>query len=80
VVKQKTDDKGTEASSAAVSVTIKGSDTVLPQKKEAEELMKTNSDVSVTVVGGGSGVGITAMIDGTTDIAMASRELKTEEK
>jgi phosphate transport system substrate-binding protein len=41
--------------------------------------MKTNSDVSVTVVGGGSGVGITAMI-GTTDIAMASRELKTEEK
>jgi phosphate transport system substrate-binding protein len=41
--------------------------------------MKTNSDVSVTVVGGGSGVGITAMIDGTTDIAMASRELKTEE-
>jgi phosphate transport system substrate-binding protein len=42
--------------------------------------MKTNSDVSVTVVGGGSGVGITAMIDGTTDIAMASRELKTEEK
>jgi phosphate transport system substrate-binding protein len=41
--------------------------------------MKTNSDVSVTVVGGGSGVGITAMIDGTTDIAMAS-ELKTEEK
>jgi phosphate transport system substrate-binding protein len=45
-----------------------------------EEKMKTNSDVSVTVVGGGSGVGITAMIDGTTDIAMASRELKTEEK
>jgi phosphate transport system substrate-binding protein len=41
--------------------------------------MKTNSDVSVTVVGGGSGVGITAMIDGTTDI-MASRDLKTEEK
>jgi phosphate transport system substrate-binding protein len=29
--------------------------------KKAEELMKTNSDVSVTVVGGGSGVGITAM-------------------
>jgi phosphate transport system substrate-binding protein len=29
--------------------------------QKAEELMKTNSDVSVTVVGGGSGVGITAM-------------------
>ncbi|WP_339919028.1 PstS family phosphate ABC transporter substrate-binding protein [uncultured Flavobacterium sp.] len=79
--KAKTEDKGTEAQSTAVSVTIKGSDTVLPlAQKEAEELMKTNSDVSVTVVGGGSGVGITAMIDGTTDIAMASRDLKTEEK
>jgi len=79
--KAKTDDKGTEVKGNAVSVTIKGSDTVLPlAQKEAEELMKTNSDVSVTVVGGGSGVGITAMIDGTTDIAMASRDLKTEEK
>jgi phosphate transport system substrate-binding protein len=79
--KAKSDDKGAEGSAAEVSVTIKGSDTVLPlAQKEAEELMKTNSDVSVTVVGGGSGVGITAMIDGTTDIAMASRDLKTEEK
>jgi phosphate transport system substrate-binding protein len=78
--KAKTDDKGTEASSTAVSVTIKGSDTVLPLAQKSRRVMKTNSDVSVTVVGGGSGVGITAMIDGTTDIAMASRELKTEEK
>jgi phosphate transport system substrate-binding protein len=78
VVKQKTDDKGTEASSAAVSVTIKGSDTVLPLQKEAEELMKTNSDVITVRLW--IRVGITAMIDGTTDIAMASRELKTEEK
>lgn len=79
--KAKNEDKGTEAGTAAVSVTIKGSDTVLPlAQKEAEELMKTNPDVSITVVGGGSGVGITAMIDGTTDIAMASRDLKTEEK
>jgi phosphate transport system substrate-binding protein len=77
--KAKTDDKGTEASTA-VSVTIKGRYCFAIGTKEAEELMKTNSDVSVTVVGGGSGVGITAMIDGTTDIAMASRELKTEEK
>jgi phosphate transport system substrate-binding protein len=28
----------------------------------------------LVLLGGGSGVGITAMIDGTTDIAMASRE------
>ncbi|MGK0296338.1 MAG: phosphate transport system substrate-binding protein, partial [Ulvibacter sp.] len=79
--KAKSDDKGAEASTAKVSVTIKGSDTVLPlAQKEAEDLMKTNSDVTVTIVGGGSGVGLTALVDGTTDIAMASRDLKTEEK
>ncbi|PRZ20385.1 phosphate ABC transporter substrate-binding protein [Flavobacterium granuli] len=79
--KAKTENKETESNAAKVSVTIKGSDTVLPlAQKEAEELMKTNKDVSVTVVGGGTGVGLTALIDGTTDIAMASRDIKTEEK
>lgn len=79
--KAKTEDKGAESNDAKVSITIKGSDTVLPlAQKEAEDLMKTNSDVTVTIVGGGSGVGLTALVDGTTDIAMASRDLKTEEK
>ena len=79
--KAKTEDKETVAKVATVSVTIKGSDTVLPlAQKEAEDLMKSNTNVTVTVVGGGSGVGITALVDGTTDIAMASRDLKTEEK
>lgn len=79
--KAKTEDKGTESASAGVSVTIKGSDTVLPlAQKEAETLMQSNKNISVTVVGGGTGVGITALMDGTTDIAMASRDLKTEEK
>ncbi|WP_413999989.1 phosphate ABC transporter substrate-binding protein [Flavobacterium sp. W1B] len=79
--KAKTEDKGEGTKSETVSVTIKGSDTVLPlAQKEAEELMKKNSDVSVTVVGGGTGVGLTALIDKTTDIAMASRDIKTEEK
>ncbi|WP_240723420.1 phosphate ABC transporter substrate-binding protein [Flavobacterium sp. GT3P67] len=80
--KAKNEDKGTEdKATAATSVTIKGSDTVLPlAQKEAEEMMKTNPEVSVTIVGGGTGVGVTALLDGTTDIAMASRDLKTEEK
>jgi len=79
--KAKKEDSGTENGAAAVSVTIKGSDTVLPlAQKEAEELMKKDTNVSVTVVGGGTGVGLTALIDGTTDIAMASRDLKTDEK
>jgi phosphate transport system substrate-binding protein len=70
-----------EATSATTTVTLKGSDTVLPlAQKESEEMMKTNKEVSVTVVGGGTGVGITALLEGTTDIAMASRDLKTEEK
>src|SRR4051812_37250246 len=62
-------------------ITMKGSDTVLPLgQKEAENFMKKDSTASITVVGGGSGVGVTALMDGTTDIAMASRDLKTEEK
>lgn len=66
---------------AGTSITIKGSDTILPlSQKEAEDYMKKNKDASITVVGGGSGVGITALTDGTTDIAMSSRDLKMEEK
>ncbi|MDY9927737.1 PstS family phosphate ABC transporter substrate-binding protein [Methanosarcina sp.] len=62
------------------SIFLKGSDTVLPlAQAEAEEFMIENSDKSVTVTGGGSGVGLTALIDGEVDIATASREIKTEE-
>ncbi|MDD2797233.1 MAG: PstS family phosphate ABC transporter substrate-binding protein [Bacteroidales bacterium] len=59
---------------------LKGSDTVLPlAQKEAESFMK-KSKTSVTVTGGGSGVGISALMDGTTEIAMASRKMKFDEK
>ncbi len=62
-------------------VVIKGSDTVLPlAQKEAEVYMKKSSGQSVTVIGGGSGVGVAALIDGTTDIAMSSRSLKMDER
>jgi phosphate transport system substrate-binding protein len=73
------DDSGNE--SGVVAITIKGSDTVLPlSQKEAEEFMGKDPNANITVVGGGTGVGLTALIDGTTDIAMASRPLKIEEK
>ena len=63
------------------SLIIKGSDTVLPlSQKEAEIYMQKNADANITVVGGGSGVGISALIDGTTDIAMSSTPLKMDEK
>jgi phosphate transport system substrate-binding protein len=69
------------SASFAQKVKIKGSDTVLPlAQKEAEVYMKKNAGSAITVIGGGSGVGIAALIDGTTDVAMASRSLKTEEK
>lgn len=60
---------------------VKGSDTVLPlSQKEAESYMKTNKSAKITVIGGGSGVGLAALVDGTTDIAMSSRKMKMTEK
>lgn len=60
---------------------IKGSDTVLPlSQKEAENYMKQNPSATITVTGGGSGVGIAALLNGTTDIAQASRKIKFSEK
>ena len=65
----------------AQELKVKGSDTVLPlSQKEAETYMKQNTSAKITVIGGGSGVGIAAFIDGTTDIAMASRKMKMSEK
>lgn len=59
---------------------LKGSDTMLPlSQKEAETFMKEGKG-NVTVTGGGSGVGFTALIDGTTDLAQASRAIKMDEK
>ena len=60
---------------------IKGSDTVLPiAQQTAEQFMKQHPDGRVTVTGGGTGVGISALMDNTTDIAMASRPIKFSEK
>jgi len=62
-------------------VKVKGSDTVLPiGQKEAEEYMKAHKGENISVTGGGSGVGIAALIDNTTDIASSSRKIKLEEK
>jgi phosphate transport system substrate-binding protein len=64
----------------AQSISVKGSDTMLPiAQAEAEEFMNENSGKSVTVTGGGSGVGIAALIDGQVDIATASRDITPDE-
>jgi phosphate transport system substrate-binding protein len=64
-----------------VNFKIKGSDTVLPlTQKEAEVYMKKYPGSTIMVTGGGSGVGISSLMAGTTDIAQASRSLKVDEK
>jgi phosphate transport system substrate-binding protein len=61
-------------------ITVKGSDTmVILAQKWAELYMKGNPSATIQVTGGGSGVGITALINGTTDICNASRPMKQTE-
>ena len=64
----------------AGNIVIKGSTTVLPiAQKTAEAYMKQNPDVKITISGGGSGEGIKALVDGSTDIADSSRFIKQKE-
>jgi phosphate transport system substrate-binding protein len=61
-------------------ITVKGSDTiVILAQRWAETYMAAHPDVTVQVTGGGSGVGISALINGTTDICDASRPMKASE-
>ena len=64
----------------AETLQIKGSTTVLPiAQKVAEAYMKEFPNVAISISGGGSSNGIKALIDGTTDIADASRFIKDKE-
>jgi phosphate transport system substrate-binding protein len=66
---------------SAGSVTIKGSDTmVLLGQRWAEQYMAKVPGTSIQVTGGGSGTGISALINGTTDICQASRAMSEAEK
>ena len=65
---------------AAKPIAIKGSDTmVIMNARLAETFMAANPATQIQVTGGGSGVGIAALINGTTDIAASSRPIKTSE-
>jgi phosphate transport system substrate-binding protein len=64
----------------AENIVIKGSTTVLPVAQAAlEAYMKANPGANISLSGGGSGEGIKALIDGSTDIANSSREIKSAE-
>jgi phosphate transport system substrate-binding protein len=66
---------------AARGLTIKGSDTmVILGQRWAEKYMATHPGAVIQVTGGGSGTGIAALINGTTDICQASRPMKEAEK
>ena len=65
---------------ARTEIQNKGSDTLVNVAQAwAEEYGKINPEVAVAVSGGGSGTGIAAMINGTVDIANASRQMKNKE-
>jgi phosphate transport system substrate-binding protein len=61
-------------------ITVKGSDTmVILAQKWAEVFMKSNPETVIQVTGGGSGTGIAALINGSTDICTSSRPMKQSE-
>ena len=67
--------------SARTEIQNKGSDTLVNVAQAwAEAYQSVDSTVAVAVSGGGSGTGIAALINGTVDIANASRQIKTKEK
>jgi phosphate transport system substrate-binding protein len=59
---------------------IKGSDTMVNLTQAwAEDFMKTHPGLSIAVTGGGSGTGISSLLNNTCDIAQVSREMKESE-
>lgn len=65
----------------AETITVKGSDTMVQlAQRWAEKYMQQHPEVNIQVTGGGSGTGISALINGTTDVCDASRPMKDAEK
>jgi phosphate transport system substrate-binding protein len=70
----------TGGSGLSQTITIAGSTTVQPlADKWASDFMNLNKGVTVTVNGGGTGVGITSAYNGSVDIGTASRELTSND-
>jgi phosphate transport system substrate-binding protein len=77
----KAGDEGTLVSVAETSIQNKGSDTLVNVALAwAEAYGQIYPDVQIAVTGGGSGTGIAALINGTVDMANASRQIKAEER
>lgn len=71
---------GSNGSGLSGVINIEGSDTMVNLSTAwAQTFMAENQDVMIAVKGGGSGAGIASLINGTVDLASASREMKGEE-
>ena len=72
--------EGTPSNSSATYIENKGSDTIVNLALAwAEKYQSDHPEVRISVTGGGSGTGIASLINGTVDIANASRQIKSEE-
>ncbi|HZY42809.1 MAG TPA: substrate-binding domain-containing protein, partial [Anaerolineae bacterium] len=74
--------RATDQTSSSAQQTIEdiGSDTIVNLALAwAEAYQKVDTEVRISVSGGGTGTGMAALINGTTDIANASRKIKAEE-
>jgi phosphate transport system substrate-binding protein len=72
--------ENTQPSTPTLYIENKGSDTIVNMALAwAEAYKEVNPEVSISVTGGGSGTGLAALVNGTVDIANASRKIKTEE-
>lgn len=62
------------------TIKIKGSDTEVNLAVQlAESFHEINSDVFVSISGGGSGLGIASLLNGTADVANSSRSIDSDE-
>jgi len=68
------------ASDSAAYIENKGSDTIVNLALAwAEQYQNDHPEIRISVTGGGSGTGIASLINGTVDLANASRQIKAEE-
>jgi phosphate transport system substrate-binding protein len=68
------------ASAQAKAIQIKGSDTMVNLGQAwAEAFSKKHPGINIAVTGGGSGTGLTALINGTCDVAESSRSIEPKE-
>lgn len=70
----------TSSQTTTAYIENKGSDTIVNLALAwAEQYQADHADIRISVTGGGSGTGIASLVNGTVDIANASRQIKSEE-